>query len=203
MKINSVNNLNNKQNFRGGVMEKIARHPGLVATLAGSSVIAQKIVMSSAEATVAPAMDIAVGDVITKVTGEKDGKTKENSKTQAIRTFSQAVGGTIVGVIIRGICIAGATMLLSKAGEKAGRKVAELVNPEKLSAKANNYEYAEKMESWGKSVGGAVALGVMFFTNFLIDAPFINKINKKTTEIINKISKKEVNSPENDKKEVK
>ena len=203
MKINSVNNLNNRQNFKGGVMEKIAKHPGLVATLAGSSVLAQKIVMSSAEATVAPAMDIAVGKAITKVTNEKDGKTQENSKTQAIRTFSQAVGGTIVGVIIRGICIAGATMLLSKAGEKAGRKIADLINPEKLSVKANNYEYAEKMASWGKSVGGAVALGVMLVTNFIIDAPFINKINKKTTDLINKISKKEDKSPENVQKEVK
>ena len=82
-------------------------------------------------------------------------------------------------------------------------EIADLINPEKLSVKANNYEYAEKMASWGKSVGGAVALGVMLVTNFIIDAPFINKINKKTTDLINKISKKEDKSPENVQKEVK
>lgn len=201
--INKVNQINKHQNFNGNLMEKVAKHPGIVATLAGSSVIAQKIVMSGAEGTIAPVMDIAIGKTITKVTDEKDGTTNENSKTQAIRTFSQALGGTIVGVIIRGACIAGATMLLSKAGEKAGRKVAELINPEKLTSKANNYEYVEKMASWGKSVGGAVALGVMLLTNFIIDVPFINKINKKVTEIVNKNGKSSEQSPENLKKEVK
>lgn len=203
MRMNSINNSISKQNFRGGLMEKIAKRPGLVATLAGSSVIAQKVVMSSAEATVAPVMDIAVGDVITKVSNEKDGKTKESSKTQAIRTFSQAVGGTIIGVIIRGICIAGATMVLSKAGEKVGKKIAEIINPEKLSSELENFEYKEKMAAWGKSVGGTIALGIMFFTNFVIDAPFINLINKKATDVVSKISSHFKKSPENLQKEVK
>lgn len=203
MRMNSINSLIPKQNFRGGIMEKIAKRPGLVGTLAGSSVIAQKVVMSASEATVAPAMDIAVGNAITKATNEKDGKTKETSKTQAIRTFSQAVGGTVVGVILRAICIAGATYALSKVGEKAGKKIAEIINPEKLSSKADNFEYKEKMAAWGKSVGGTIALGIMFFTNFIIDAPFINVINKKATDVVNKISSRFKKASDNSQKEVK
>ena len=183
-------------------MTTIAKRPGLVAALAGSSVVAQKIVMSGSEATIAPAMDIAVGKTITKVTGEKDGKTNENSKTQAIRTFSQAVGGTIVGVIIRSVCIAGATLLLAKAGEKVGSKIGEMVNPNKLTSQANRFEFDEKMASWGKSVGGAVVLGIMLVTNFLIDAPFINWINKQSTKVVDKIAKPKNNEIKTE-KEVK
>ena len=83
MRINSVNN---QQNFKGVATDKvvgfIAKHPGTMAALAGSSVIAQKVVMSAAEATIGPAMDITIGSTISKVTNEKDGRTKKSSKVQ-------------------------------------------------------------------------------------------------------------------------
>ena len=40
------------------------------------------------------------------------------------------------------------------------------------------------MEKWGKSVGGVAATLIMLVTNFIIDAPFINWINKKATEFV-------------------
>ena len=91
-----------KFNGMGSVYKKITdavvNRPGLVSVLAGSSVVAQKIVMSGSEAVVGPMMDVGIGKVITKATGETDGRTNESSKVQAIRTFAQSVGGTIVGV---------------------------------------------------------------------------------------------------------
>ena len=203
MKVNSINN-QQKQNFRGNLYDKtakfIADHPGVVGALAGSSVVAQKIVMSGSEATIGPVMDIGIGKAITAATKETDGRTNESSKVQAIRTFAQSVGGTIVGVGIRLACIGAATAALSKVGEKVGGKIAQTVNPKNLTKEKNMFEYTEHMKDWGKSVGGAAAIAVMLVTNFIIDAPFINWINKKATAVVDKVSNK---NNQNQAKEVK
>ena len=203
MKVNSISN----QNFKGSFGEKtigfITKHPALLATLAGSSVIAQKVVMSASEATIGPAMDIGIGKTITKITDEKDERTKQSSKVQAVRTFSQAVGGTIVGVVIRGLCIAAATALCMKAGEKAGEKLGDkfsdkfagIVN-KGLNENSSKYKKISNASAWGKNIGGAVALLFMLVTNFVIDAPFINFINKNATKFVKNIGAK-VKKPQN------
>ena len=184
MRINSVQ----QQNFKGSVTDKVGKlimdHPVAVAGLAGSSVIAQKIVMSGSEAVIGPIMDVGIGKAITKVTNEKDGRTNPSSKVQAVRTFSQSVGGTIVGVAIRAICITGAVAACMKIGSKAGSKIGEVLNPpiNKLTKENDLYKYTDKMSAWGKAMGGALATLVMLVTNFVIDAPFINFINKKVSE---------------------
>lgn len=200
MKINSIKQQTNKQNFTGkdNVFQKtvkfIADKPKTIAMLAGSSVVAQKIVMSGSEAVVGPMMDIGIGQAITKVTGEKDGRTNDSSKAQAIRTFAQATGGTIVGVAVRLACIAATTAAITAActeGKgKTAQEVAKNINPENLNPKKllDKFYFDRKMTDWGKSVGGALAIIVMLVTNFLIDAPFINWINGKVTKMINKNS---------------
>lgn len=204
MKVNSINSQN--QNFKGSLTDKFvsaaAKHPLALTALAGSSVIAQKIVMSGSEATIAPLMDLAIGKTITKVTKEKDDRTMQSSKVQAVRTSAQAIGGTIVGIIVRGACIASATALLAKAGEKAGSKIADIINPDKLSPNTNAYKFSENASKWGKNIGGAVAIGVMMFTNFLVDAPFINWINKKFSHAL-KMDISEDNSKKAEVKEAK
>ncbi len=203
MNIQSINNNQNNPGFKG-IMKPLVKNAGLVAALAGSSVVAQKIVMSGSEAVVGPMIDIGVGKTITKITDEKDGKTNDSSKVQAIRTFSQSVGGTIVGVIMRLSCIALMTAILSKIGQSAGkligkeatkkdgvfRQIADTVVGDKA---LNAYEYEEKMKSWGKSTGGGIAVLIMLVTNFIIDAPFINWINGKMTNIVNNIQTKKQN----------
>ena len=190
MKINSINTTTPRQNFKGSSLDVVSKfmgkHPEAIIGLAGSSVIMQKIVMSGAEATIGPVMDIAIGKTITKATGEKDGRTNQSSKTQAIRTSAQAIGGTITGVIIRGICIAATTALLMKAGKNTGSKVAKTLTSNGKVSPDNVYEFTNRMQSWGKNVGGAAAVAVMAVTNFVIDAPFINMINKKMTNIFDK-----------------
>lgn len=200
MKVTNVKiqQANRNQNFRGSLTDTVANtfanNSKLVAGIAGlatSSVVGQKIVMSGSEAVVGPAMDIGIGKAITKVTNEKDGRTNQSSKVQAIRTAAQSIGGTITGVAIRMGCIALATLALSKAGQKGGSAIADtLLDKGKISAD-NAYEFTEHMAKWGKTVGGAVAIAIMTVTNFIIDAPFINMINKKMTEIFDKKPNKE------------
>ena len=192
MKVNSIQQQNFRGSFTDKLASKIANNPNTVATvagLAGCSVIAQKLVMSAGEVAIAPFIDIGVGKAITAATKEKDGRTNQSSKVQAARTVAQTVGGTITGIAIRYACIAGATALCMLAGKKIGEGLSGTVgallaesdkgrvNPEDL------YNYREKMGAWGKNIGGAAATMVMMVTNFLIDAPFINWINKKISPV--------------------
>lgn len=192
MKVNSIQQQPNNQNFKGRIIDKAAKfvidHPGATAFLAGSSVIAQKVIMSGSEAVIGPAMDVGIGKALTAINDEKDNRTNESSKAQAIRTFAQSTGGTIVGVAVRAVCIGAMTALAAKAGGKIGEKVAETFNSNKIDPK-EVFKFQENAKAWGKSLGGALSIFVMLFTNFLIDAPFINKINKVTTDFVNGLGK--------------
>lgn len=189
MKLKSVqqqlNYSNQNPNFKGKMTDAavnfIVKHPVGVAALASSSVVAQKIVMSGSEAAIGPVMDIGIGKAITKITDEKDGRTNQSSKVQAIRTCAQSVGGTITGVIIRTACIALSTFAVSKAGGKFAEMFASGAKDTK-----NLYQLKQQYNAWGKNIGGALAIAVMMFTNFLIDAPLINKINKNITKFVDK-----------------
>lgn len=192
MKVNSIQQQNFRGSFTDKLANKIADNPKAVATiagLAGCSVVAQKLVMSAGEVTIAPAIDVGVGKAITAATKEKDGRTNQSSKVQAVRTISQTVGGTAVGIVIRLLCIGGATALCALAGRKVGGglggKIGEIVaNSEKGRINPEDvYKYSEKMSEWGKNIGGAAATMVMMVTNFLVDAPFINWINKKISPL--------------------
>ena len=204
MKINSINQ-QNKQNFKGlgsWVTKTIAQNPMAAVGLAGSSVVAQKIVMSGSEAVVGPIMDVGIGKAITAATGETDGRTNESSKVQAIRTFSQSVGGTIVGVIIRLACIGAVTALCAKGGGKLGESLRKIIDEDKTKGAINSYLKEKDLQKWGKNIGGALATIVMLVTNFIIDAPFINWINKKATNVVDNISNKK-NQQKEQAKEVK
>ena len=150
--------------------------------------------MSGSEAVIGPVMDVGIGKAITAATGETDGRTNESSKVQAIRTFSQSVGGTIVGVIIRLACIAAATAACSSAGKKVGSEIGKILS--KGVDVENAYQFQENASKWGKNIGGAAATMVMLVTNFIIDAPFINWINKKTTDFVDKFEKDKTQQPQ-------
>lgn len=193
MKINSINNQNQNKSFKGNLIDKTTKfiidHPKTIAALAGSSVITQKVVMSGSEAVIGPALDVGIGRAITKIAKEEDNRTNESSKKQAVRTFAQSVGGTIIGVGIRAACIGAATVGLSKLGEKTGTKIAQVLTDNNDKLKENAFKYKDKMAAWGKSVGGGAATLIMLVTNFIIDVPFINWINKKTMPIADKLIK--------------
>ena len=188
MKVSSIQQQNFRGSFTDKLADKISNNPDTVRKvvgLAGCSVVAQKLVMSAGEVSVAPFIDIGVGKAITKITGEKDGRTNQSSKVQATRTVAQTVGGTITGIIIRVACIAAATAICAKLGQKVGDSLGGkigriLADSDKGRIKPEDlYNYQEKMSAWGKNIGGAAATLIMMVTNFLIDAPLINWINKK------------------------
>ncbi len=190
MKVQTIQQQNNS--FKGFDVSKasnfVANHPILTATVAGSSAVAQKLVMSASEATIGPTMDIGIGHAITKAAKEKDGRTNQSSKVQAVRTFSQTIGGTISGVIIRAACIGGMTYLLSKAGGKAGETIAKAIDK---SGNNNSYEIGKNASAIGKNIGALLATLIMMFTNFLVDVPIINYINKKVSDVVLKENKKD------------
>ena len=191
MKINSINQQQNKQNFKG-IASWIAKNPKVasgVAALAGSSVVAQKLVMTASEASIGPMMDIGIGKAITNIADEKDNRTNESSRVQAIRTFSQSVGGTITGVIIRLACIGAMTAACACLGKKAGSEIGKIISDNGNIKPEQVYEFQENASKWGKNIGGALATVVMLVTNFIIDAPFINMINKKVTEVVDGFGK--------------
>ena len=195
MKINSVNQQNNT-NFKG-LASWVAKNPKIttgVAALAGSSVVAQKIVMSGAEATIGPVMDVGVGKALTAISGETDGRTNESSKVQAIRTFSQAVGGTIIGIIIRVACISAMTALCAKLGKDIGTEIGKVLS--KDVEIENAYKFQENASKWGKNIGGALATAVMLVTNFVVDVPFINWINKQATNVVESVQKNKTKQPQ-------
>ena len=65
-----------------------------------------------------------------------------------------------------------------------GKIISKNVNVE------NTFEFKENASKWGKNIGGALATAVMLVTNFIIDAPFINWVNKQSTNVVDKISNK-------------
>ena len=192
MKIASVNNQTN--NFKGSFTNKavdfIAKHPIGVAGLAASSVVTQKLVLSAAEVTLGPAMDIGIGKAFSAIKKDDDGRFEQSSKVQAVRTLSQTIGGTIVGVAARALCIGGITYGIIKGAPTAGSVLGGLVAKDK----SDPYQLQKQGEAWGRSLGGALATVVMMGTNFLIDAPLINVFNKQFTKMF--LSKKEENPQE-------
>ena len=191
MKVESIQQQNNS--FRGSnpskVVSYLANHPGLVAGLASASVISQKVVLSTSELAMGPAMDIAIGKTITKITDEKDGRTNQSSKLQAIRTASQTIGGTITGVIVRALCRGLMTSLFMKGGQKLGEKSADLYNAVNPQHTKNLYELSKRAGKLGRDIGGALSVAVMMITNFLLDIPIINFINTKISDGVDYISK--------------
>ncbi len=189
MKIQSIKQQNNSS-FRGLDVSKLssyaANHPGVVAAIAGSSVVTQKLVMTATEATLGASMDLAVGKAITKASGEKDGRTNQSAKVQAVRTFSQTTGGAITGVTIRALCISAMTFALMKSGGKIGEMLSKAT---KMTGIKNIYEKSQKASAIGKTLGGVVATVIMLGTNFLLDVPIINFINKKISDVVFKKDK--------------
>ena len=123
---------------------------------------------------------------------DEDDRVMQSSKAQAVRTFSQTVGGTITGFSIRAICIYGLIAAFAKAGGKVGEKIAksansstlkigELINP---NGKLNEYQLQESATAWAKIAGGTLSTITMLATNFIFDIPIINAMNSALSKKI-------------------
>ena len=114
---------------------------------------------------------LALHPVMDKMNPWVDDETK---KTSAIRSAAKAIACTLTGVIIREGCIIGTNALL---------------NNEKLIKKLPEYMTKDKGHT-SAVIGTLMGLGVMMFTNFIIDVPLTDKL----TSIFTKHAKKKERS---------
>lgn len=122
---------------------------------------------------------------------------EKTRKMSAARTIAKIIAGTFTGVIIREACIRGIEAWTKTPEElkKAGKKVTKwntLLVPNKTKEN-NKWVEGFTHEKFGnavrliknhrKTLGTLIAIGIMAFTNFLIDVPltkyFTNILSKK------------------------
>lgn len=160
MKVSSINKNYSAQNFKG--IEQ-----ALVSASKLSS-CSQRLALGAAAVTIQPVIDLHNKDV--------DEKTR---KISANRSIAKGIVGTTTGIIIRGGCMKAVEKLLqnnkvANCLAKATKETLETIQTPSVTKK------------YSQVIGTFVALGVMLYTNFAIDAPltnyFSNKLNKKYEE---------------------
>ncbi len=106
---------------------------------------------------------LALHPVMDKMNPWIDDETKE---TSAIRSAAKAIACTVTGVIIREACILGTDAILSN--KNIVKKLPEFMTKDKSHT--------------GAVIGTLMGLGIMMFTNFLIDVPLTDKLTHIFTE---------------------
>lgn len=104
------------------------------------------------------------------------------------RTIAKIVAGTTVGILVRGFCYRIVDKMTKTQGTK---KINQALLPKNWIEKfKNNPKFLSNYKS---TLSTGLALAIMVFTNFLIDAPltvyFTNKLNAKSAK---KMKRKEV-----------
>lgn len=120
---------------------------------------------------------LALHPVMDKMNPWIDDETKE---TSAIRSTAKAIACTLTGVIIREACILGTDALLSN--ENIVKKLPQFMTKDKGHT--------------GAVIGTLMGLGIMMFTNFLIDVPLTDKLTHMFTERAKKKGKLKNNNTE-------
>lgn len=105
-------------------------------------------------------------------------KIDEDTRRVAVcRTIAKIIAGTLTGYAVRKISIKG-MQACSQIPEKGMPKWKSLFTPKDVT-KAGTDEFKQ----YQNAIGTFISLGVMLFTNFLIDAPLTrfltNKLNNK------------------------
>ena len=112
-----------------------------------------------------------------------DDKTR---KTSVARTLAKIIAGTTTGYFIRYACFKGIEYM-TKDPAKAANKLQSAMFPKGIANVT-----IDGLKHYKNAIGTFAGLGVMLFTNFLIDAPltkfltnkFIKKIDKQNIDVI-------------------
>lgn len=104
---------------------------------------------------------------------------EDTRKVSALRTVAKIIAGTSTGVIIRWGCI----KMLDYCTETAegASKFQKLFLPNKELTK--DLKAFDNLKQYKKSLGTLISLGVMVFTNFLIDAPLTKFLTNRFLEM--------------------
>ena len=115
---------------------------------------------------------------------------EKTRKTSCAKTISRLIVGTATGVVIRDLCIRGISAFtktkavvedeLKHAAKKSGKKLQDIgknieIKPWQqwlLPESMKNSKKVAEIKIYRGSIGTFAALGIMLFTNFLIDAPW-------------------------------
>lgn len=186
MKISAINNNQKPQNFNGYNVGK------LLSRAANISNLEQRATIGVAAMVLQPTIDMLNKDV-----------DKETRKVSANRSLAKGFIGTLTGIIVRGGC-----MKLVESGlktEKATNKLAEITakdnTPEALEKAKDFIKNHDGAKKYASVIGTIVALGVMIYTNFAVDAPLTNwltdVLNKKTGVKPNDNPTSKIQTPDN------
>ena len=98
---------------------------------------------------------------------------ERTKKVSAARTVAKIIAGTTTGVIVRYACIAAANKF-THAPASGLKKILSLFYP-----KGINNVTQKGLKKHIETMGTLLSLGVMLFTNFLIDAPLTKYLTNK------------------------
>lgn len=181
----NVNKINNSavQNFKGVNAQKI------LTKAANINSWQQRLALGASAMAIQPMIDMRNKNI-----------EPETRQTSAKRSFAKALVGMSTGIVVRGGCMKAVEVCLSK--DKFVHSLAKITSEDKTK------EAILKAEDFIKNQGGAkkyasvigtiTAIGVMLFTNFMVDAPITNMLTKKINQ--NAKNKKEdtrTNQPAN------
>lgn len=149
VKINNISNNNSycAPNFRGlNIGPTAAKVLDKVGSMQSPS---QRLIFGVSALALQPAIDLMNPWV-----------DKDTRETSAVRSVAKAIVSTATGVVIREACILGTNAIL---------------NGKKLASRLPEFITKDKAHSAGV-IGTLMGLGIMVFTNFLLDAPYTNKM---------------------------
>ncbi len=181
MKVSDIRSVNNNPSFgsitiKPQTIEKCKK-------LVHMSSVGQRVVIGSTALVLQPLIDLKNKKV--------DKRTREIS---AVRSIARAAGGTATGIFIRYGCIK-----LAEACSKAGKafdftitekQTNKLAQAGKQAVKSLAQASDAQIKGYAGVMGTAIALGVMLFTNFLVDVPIINSLQNFLVDKVFKIGKK-------------
>ena len=152
------------QNFKGLNTEKI------FSKAANINSWQQRLALGVSAMVIQPMIDMSNKNVDTKT-----------RSTSAKRSLAKGFAGMLTGIIFRGGCMKAVEVWLKneKTAEKLAKITAENKTEEAISRAKDFIKNQGGAKQYAAVIGTIAALGVMMFTNFLIDAPLTNWITNK------------------------
>ena len=106
----------------------------------------------------------------------------ETRRVSRNRTIAKIIAGTAVGILVRGSCYKLVKNMTNMEGTK---KLSQALIPKMEKFKTMVLESSDSLDNYRNALSTSFAIGVMLFTNFLLDAPLTtlltNHLNAKTS----------------------
>ncbi len=113
----------------------------------------------------------------TAIDGHNKRVDEETRKVSQLRTAAKVIVGTAAGIAVRQPCYDFVNACTSPEGKKAW---SQMLIP--MSKRFGLKEGSQRLKNWRIIASTLLALGIMVFTNFLIDAPGTIKLTNKFME---------------------